>query len=167
MFASLRHTLICISLILLISSHAQGDTVVKCGHTLRVTIIDGATLQGELSSKSTDSLVLRSDSLGSRTIWREDISQMQLVERRTGSGALIGCGIGAVIGVLLVLAELDPLDPDSTSDSDIKLIGSILLGGTIGGAIGHSRVKLTPLEFDAVPACGFSPKVGINFTLSF
>jgi hypothetical protein len=57
-------------------------------------------------------------------------------------GALIGAGIGAAIGVLVVAGKSTPSGPDHSADSDSKVIfipGAAVLGALLGVIIASRR----------------------------
>ena len=111
------------------TTYGELRTLIRPGDTLTVTDTSGLQVSGKVTELSASSLALMVD--GRPREWREaDVAT--ITERRADSlvnGTLIGLGVGALTGSVLLWAM--------GRDSDVPTsAGMLLLGGAAAGAIG-------------------------------
>jgi hypothetical protein len=154
-------------------------TEARCGAELRVETINGATFQGDLLSKSGNSLVLRQGGSGLQTIPLGDVTRVFHVKRTTGTGILIGSVVGTGIGCLAAKVWYDT-EKKRHADEWLWIpaveIGAIvavgtLVGGVLGGIIGHNAQSLGPVQLETLPTCtspsGDIIPIKVSFAISF
>ena len=184
MSACIKLALICSTVILTLCHCAYSRSDLRCGDEFRIETQDGTTFQGKLLSNNGNLLALRHGASGLHTIALEDVASAFRVKRRTGTGILIGSVFGTAVGLVAAKAVNDnweckkkeafgclgEIDDRIATFVLITLAGGIV-GGSVGGIIGHSTQRLGPVQLEALPMC-ISPSgnivpIKINLAVNF
>lgn len=147
------------------------------GQVVRVTT-DGEQVQGTVAGQTGEALTLKTGT-GSRTIPLASISGMEVRNgKNRGKGALIGAGIGVLVGGILApltshseSCDCDASLTEASTTGEAVLLGA-LVGGSIGGLVGAfvlAPYRWTPhpvpteTAFQAHPT-GAGWRVGLRFS---
>ena len=134
------------------SSRAQVPDWVRIGGRIRVTLTEGPEPEyiGTLLSREADTVRLRVEDRGDEIavpmtdIARFDVSQGR--KNHTGSGALVGLGVGAMTGMVVGWAQAQ--DQDAAALLGGGLFGGLGLGlgAIIGSRVLSERWEVVPLD---------------------
>jgi len=147
----------------------------RCGDEFRIETQDGTTFQGRLLSNNGNLLTLRHGASGLHTIALGDVTSAFRVKRRTVFGAVSGFAIGTGVGIFVAI-KWDEKQTHERFEFHIGEIAAIIIGGTlvggiVGGIIGHRTQKLGPVQLEALPMCasasGDIVPIKINLAINF
>ncbi|UCC43371.1 MAG: hypothetical protein JSU65_09505 [Candidatus Zixiibacteriota bacterium] len=160
------------------SVHSRND--LRCGDEVRLVSQTGEVLQGRLTNAAADSLEVKvwRGKPEFRTVQFNDIANLYRVKRKTGpgivSGVVVGTLIGALAAAVICSAEAEPDGFEAIGRACRTLAmtgGGALLGGVMGGIIGHNTQTLGEVQLEATPMCmstmGEIEPVGVTFAVNF
>jgi len=167
--------IICMILILSISSNTYSDDILKCGDEYRFISVDSISYQGKLNYSGVDSLILQDGTL----LYLNDLNNIYHVKRHTFYGILIGSAIGTGIGLLIAHQQKSKEDSNKGfadfGGISEKIVGGViitlfgtLIGGSIGGVTGYNIKTLKEVKFELLPSCSsFENYNPINLRLTY
>ena len=125
--------------------------VARCiepGSTVHLTEVSGAKTTGRLASLSPDSMAILADG-SRREVPEHQVARISRPVRRAGRGALLGLGVGLVLG--LTMPGSEPAPEYGLVAAQGAAIGVVVLAGlgSALGAVGGAFIKGTNTVYEA------------------
>lgn len=157
-------TSVIISLVLMLSC-SFGYTQKKKIYRAWITLTDGTTVNGALTSATADGLVVL-DWNNRDTVAELEPAQIKVLKFRrkgaTGRGAWIGAVSGAAVGLLIGFVDGDDQDGWFAMTAEQKAVGAgigLAIPGTFVGMIIGSLPKRMVIKGDRDTYLGFLPEI--------
>ncbi|UCC43370.1 MAG: hypothetical protein JSU65_09500 [Candidatus Zixiibacteriota bacterium] len=168
----------CLVAILTFCPNAQSRNTLRCGDEVRLVTQTGYEHQGKLITFSGDSLTLQCREDITRTVARTDLATVHRIKRATAMGIITGVFGGALIGftgAALVAGGASGGGGGASMESGIAIAaagigGGAVLGGIIGGILGHKSQRLGEVQLEGMPVCiplGKIEPVGVTLAVNF
>ncbi len=121
---------------------------IEPGSTVHLTEVSGAKTTGRLASLSPDSMAILADG-SRREVPEHQVARISRPVRRAGRGALLGFGLGMVLG--LAMPGSKPAPEYGLVAAQGAAVGMVVLAGlgSVVGAVGGAFIKGTQTVYEA------------------
>jgi hypothetical protein len=147
--------LICLTIVVVLTSNAMCDDELGCGKEFRFVTKDGVVYQGKLQSNTGTVLTLQTWQID--RIELSNVEQAFRIKRHTLAGVIFGSAIGTGVGVYTAAKWAENNPPKGWLDFQIEekvgiTLACTIVGGVIGGILGHLPAHEN-IEIDMIPIC--------------